>query len=315
VLAAVAALAFVGGAATGWSGAETQPQSSSSRPAPEWLYVLDAGAGSADATTLTLEQTDDSVDAFTDRPEREAKQVALRTLVSGWDEVGFGDDPPNASLTFQDESGEQVRTIEIAEPRLEGDTLTFRYRLLSGDGARATATLPVSFGALTLVVDDSPGPPQRGGGAVLGDTAGTGPSDATLVVVSRDAWVTATAGMSCAEDGSSKVCDRVEQDADGQQATWTAYLAIQAVGQTDIDVTIQDLDDLSGQGWSFEAEGVVDNLFVRLQVTGLPASVSTYGIDLEGSLGRASVGYDSRFEKVAGPTYDPSGQNLSVRQY
>jgi hypothetical protein len=62
-----------------------------------WLFVVDAGGGSAADGTVTRRDVGQYVASFTDRPERIVRRIPVADLVARWDRLGFVADPPNAS--------------------------------------------------------------------------------------------------------------------------------------------------------------------------------------------------------------------------
>jgi len=170
---AVTAVGVVWFAGCSDDGASTEPAASSTATAttttaaavgtsgsPQWLYVMDATDGSGGDGAFTLRGVNPSVISFTDRPARVARRIAIEELVSSWADVGFSDDPPNASLVFERDGREHIQTVTLTNPRLEGDELTFSYSPLT-DAApvvvvgERTAELPAQFGTAALFIDAS----------------------------------------------------------------------------------------------------------------------------------------------------------------
>ena len=119
---------------------------------PQFLYVLSAKTGSFDGDRLTLHNVP-MVIYFSDRPNRIAGHMSLKMFVALWGQVpdSFKADPPNATLSIFHENGNQDVIVELMEPQMKGDTITFRYKLLKGK----TVT---SFGASSVFVDAYPTP-------------------------------------------------------------------------------------------------------------------------------------------------------------
>ena len=124
-----------------------------------WLFVVDAPGGASGDGTITLRDVDSHTVSFSDRPEREVRRITTADLVAGWDELGFADDPPNASLTFDQDGVEHVHTVTLAAPTLDGADVTFGYTPLEGVAPLAagepTAALPDEFGPASLFIDAS----------------------------------------------------------------------------------------------------------------------------------------------------------------
>ena len=87
---------------------------------------------------------------FADRPQRVVGHLTSRKFVDQWDEGedSFAEDPPNAVVSFL-EDGDTVPeevTLTIRDPRLDGDTLTYKVDILDG-------TLPAKAGPCSLFID------------------------------------------------------------------------------------------------------------------------------------------------------------------
>ena len=114
---------------------------------PQMLFVLSAKSGSFEGDTLTLNDVP-LVIYFSDRPDRIAGHESLRSFVNDWarGSNSFKADPPNATLSVFDEEGNKNAVIEINNPKLNNNTITFEVRLLEG-------SIPKSFEASSLFVD------------------------------------------------------------------------------------------------------------------------------------------------------------------
>ena len=102
---------------------------------------------SFEADTLTLNDVP-LVVYFSDRPERIAGHISLDEFVEDWSE-GLNNlqaDPPNATLSIIEESGTTDVVVELSDPWIYGDVLTFKIRILEGE-------MPVTFKASSLFVD------------------------------------------------------------------------------------------------------------------------------------------------------------------
>ena len=101
-----------------------------SKENPEYLFVLSAESGSFDGETLTLKGVPNVI-YFSDRPNRIAGHMSLEKFVEllGKGTDSFKADPPNATLSLLDESGNKDVVIELSNPQLKGDTLTFKVRI------------------------------------------------------------------------------------------------------------------------------------------------------------------------------------------
>ena len=130
------------------------------------LFVYNAGQASFEVLdkenneyTLTLNQLDDDVIYFTDRPVREAGRVKLAKFLSG---LGFEiGNPPNAAIVLNNtQDDEQVTVVgELTEPILieDQDELLFRVKLLRDDDGQLTEygnnDVTTTFSEVTLLID------------------------------------------------------------------------------------------------------------------------------------------------------------------
>jgi hypothetical protein len=123
------------------------------------LLVQNARAMTFDGELLTLEGLAPSTLFFADRPERIVGHMTNEELLAAWSEGedGFAEDPPNAALSVLGEDGSQVAIVELREPSLSGDAITYKVRVLEGEPPR-------SAGATALFIDRWRGGPHRGAG-------------------------------------------------------------------------------------------------------------------------------------------------------
>ncbi len=116
-----------------------------------WLFVQTAPSGtlSSNATaqasgsmaaseaaeyTLTLLDVDSDMIAFSDRPNRDVVNLTVSDFVAQWNDLGFGDDPPNAALELMEPQGDiDVTIVELLDPVYDGSTLSYTVRPLSSD--------------------------------------------------------------------------------------------------------------------------------------------------------------------------------------
>jgi hypothetical protein len=128
------------------------------------LFVQTATGGTwaadADGTsgTLTLTGVDPEVEAFTDRPAREVSTETPQQFVDDWPARGFDTDPPNASIALHSAAaGEVPLVVELSSPGWDASSSTLTYRAkVVGGGSGPGATLPATFGGVSLFVDNSP---------------------------------------------------------------------------------------------------------------------------------------------------------------
>jgi len=116
----------------------------------ESLFVQTAQGLATDGNTITLESVSPSTLYFADRPKRDVGHMSSEHFVSVWDEGdnSFGDDPPNAVVSYLDPSHEfpEDTVVVLREPRLAGGDLTYSVEILDG-------TLPKEAGPVALFID------------------------------------------------------------------------------------------------------------------------------------------------------------------
>src|SRR6266571_7371061 len=116
----------------------------------EALFVQSAHGLTTSNGTVTFHGLAHSTLFFADRPQRVVGHLSSKKFVSQWGdgENSFAEDPPNAVVSFL-EDGDAVPedvTIVIRDPKLEGDTLTYKVEVLDG-------TLPAKAGPCSLFID------------------------------------------------------------------------------------------------------------------------------------------------------------------
>ncbi len=99
------------------------------------LIVMNAAGASLDGQTLTLTGVSPNSIIFADRPTRAAGHLLTHHLLEEWTVGSFAKDPPNATVSAMSKDGASVRdaVVELRDPHLEGDRLTFNVRVLEGD--------------------------------------------------------------------------------------------------------------------------------------------------------------------------------------
>ena len=113
----------------------------------ELLFVQNGISGSFDGTRLTLEGVGPTM-FFTDRPNRIGGHMRTARLISEWGKGpdNFVENPPNASLSIFHKGGVRNALVELYEPKLEGNTLSYRIKVLGGE-------VPSKFGEASLFID------------------------------------------------------------------------------------------------------------------------------------------------------------------
>jgi hypothetical protein len=137
--------------------APTTPNAGPGAPFPmppaDWLLVQTATSVSYDGKILTLKGVSPGTIMFSDRPQRMTGNVATQALIDEWNkgQRNFEKDPPNANLSMLVDGKEHNTIVELTNPKLSGDTLTYDARMLDGE-------VPKTSGPATLFIDWWEGP-------------------------------------------------------------------------------------------------------------------------------------------------------------
>lgn len=122
-------------AATGAAFAATPAPAAAPKTAT-FLFVQTAKSMSFDAktSTLTLSGVSPVTTFFTDRPERRAGGMTTAEFIPFWGEGkdSFAKDPPNADLSIIENGQLQQSVVELINPVLKGDTLTYTVKVVKG---------------------------------------------------------------------------------------------------------------------------------------------------------------------------------------
>lgn len=113
------------------------------------MFVQNAKTVRFENGEMTLQGVNPVTIFFSDRPERLAGNVPTARFLKLWDEGkdSFRNDPPNANLSILGEKeGATNIVVEISNPRMEGDDLIYKIRILEGSP-------PESAGASSLFID------------------------------------------------------------------------------------------------------------------------------------------------------------------
>jgi len=103
------------------------------------LIVMNARGASLQGQTLTLTGVSPNSITFADRPTRAAGHLLTQHLLEEWTVGSFAKDAPNATVSVLSKDGASVHdaVVELKDPHLDGDRLTFDVRVLEGDLAGA----------------------------------------------------------------------------------------------------------------------------------------------------------------------------------
>ncbi len=115
----------------------------------EMLFVQTAKGATLVNGKLTLTGVSPTTVYFSDRPTRVAGHLATSEMIPLWSEGknSFLKDPPNATLsTFTGDGKVANVVVELKNPGLDGDHMTYDVRVLQG-------TLPANAEGASLFVD------------------------------------------------------------------------------------------------------------------------------------------------------------------
>lgn len=150
-LLAAAVLLVVGcGGDSGEEGKSSTAEPSAGKlaalPATGDLLFVVRGPATVSRGRLTVDT--ETVDWFTQRPQRRAGVASVSELAKGWGSYGFADDPPNVAL-----AGPNLDTVvELSDPELTGDGIAFDFKALRGELAPSDGE---ELEELTLFIDDA----------------------------------------------------------------------------------------------------------------------------------------------------------------
>jgi hypothetical protein len=132
----------------------------------ELLFVQSATSGSFDGKVLTLKNVGPT-GFFTDRPQRIAGHQRTSHFIKMWDEGNnsFETDPPNANLAIFGKEDTSNAVMELGQPALAGNTLSYPVKVLKGN-------IPASFKEASMVIDILGRWAAAMGGAMIGGAIG-----------------------------------------------------------------------------------------------------------------------------------------------
>jgi hypothetical protein len=134
--------------------AKTIGQPSNQAPVPSLGVINSDGATLANGK-LTLKGVSHNVIVFADRPVRAAGHEDLDMFVNRWGDGkdSFKKDPPNATISVLggEKDGVTDAVVELSNPKLSGQDLTFDVKVLEGDlkGLDGPAALFVDYWVVT----------------------------------------------------------------------------------------------------------------------------------------------------------------------
>lgn len=115
-------------------------------PDANWLFVQMADSATVQGNKLVLTGVAPQTLMFTDRPERMTGDTPTAGFVKTWatGTDSFKKDPPNATLSVVVNGKSAVSVVELTNPELSGNTLTYTIRVLS-DEKPVSGTTPSLF--------------------------------------------------------------------------------------------------------------------------------------------------------------------------
>jgi hypothetical protein len=103
----------------------------------DFLFVQSAKGITYDkaSSKITLTGVSPVTVFFTDRPERVAGNMKTTAFIPFWSagKDSFKSDPPNADISFIDADKVRQVVVELQDPVLNGDNLTYTVKVLQGD--------------------------------------------------------------------------------------------------------------------------------------------------------------------------------------
>lgn len=114
----------------------------------DFLFVQNAKRIAYVDGQLTLQGVSPATVMFSDRPERIAGHIATARFVPFWGEGkdSFLKNPPNATLSFLEDQSLTDAVVELRDPELVDEDLSYRVKILEGE-------IPSSAGLASLFID------------------------------------------------------------------------------------------------------------------------------------------------------------------
>ena len=113
------------------------------QPQPSLMFVQTAQKIDYKEGVMTLYGVPSKTVFFTDRPNRVIGSLPTDKFVAKWTTDtgpnGFAKDPPNAAVTVFEPGGAKTAIVELSNPRLDGDKLSYNVKVLQGIGSAQPA--------------------------------------------------------------------------------------------------------------------------------------------------------------------------------
>ena len=118
------------------------------------LIVVNSRGASLQGETLTLLGVSQNAIIFADRPVRSAGHALTKHLLEEWapGSDSFAQDPPNATVSVFNKDGSSVKdaVVVLSDPKMDGDNLTFKVKVLEGEIAGADGAASVFIDIIGL---------------------------------------------------------------------------------------------------------------------------------------------------------------------
>ena len=116
--------------------ATAQPKPQASLLFVQMAQKIDYKKTDAASGVMTLYDVPTQTMFFTDRPNRVVGNVPTSAFVSRWTTDkgpnGFATNPPNAAVTVFQPDGAKTAIVELSNPRLDGNKLSYDVKVLQG---------------------------------------------------------------------------------------------------------------------------------------------------------------------------------------
>ena len=101
----------------------------------KYFFIATGQAGSITENTLTINNINEKLVYFSDRPNRIAGKIKFDKFMEIWDKGNdsFKYDPPNAGISVKIKGEDKIGVIELLEPILIDNKITFKIKKLDFD--------------------------------------------------------------------------------------------------------------------------------------------------------------------------------------
>lgn len=133
-------IAAVGAAGVAYAQAPTGAEEGRvEMPGANWLFVQTADSITTDGKTITLKGINPQTLMFSDRPERMTGDASTAKFIEFWKsgKSDFEKDPPNATISTIVNGKPELTVVELMDPVLSGDSLTYTIKVLGMEPPKA----------------------------------------------------------------------------------------------------------------------------------------------------------------------------------